>query len=844
MTKKVFGKLSLGLCCGALMTSMLGMGFSAAAADAVVDDNFETYTSIKDVQNYYSLANTGSLILEGTTVDNKAIWFRKSNTQPNPDFKATWDDIKGGFAVISTTFKQSATTPTRLQQVWNYTDSKRPYILYTYNVDGNKGSLQIDYTDESGNNKTDRLYEYAINQWYQVSTILDLDQQLVYVMVDGQLINPSGFKFKQATDMINGMNIQTNDDSCTGRMFIDNLYVDKFQSFEAAKAAIVAHNIKADTASSKFSAADKMAFEENIEPYLSVLRTENNADALNGLNSEIDAAIPSAKKLVFTGDFWKLSESNKLSDATEYKALSNAVPVKENGQTVAKLTRGTSGRARILKQLSNLTPEGLEINYSFMQKEKSAIDCVSRATEDNGTISAYLIKSDGSNLILDGGNNQSIDIVENYAANTWYDITVDLDYLNQTVSCKVNNKLVGSVPFLNDFSSSQKSIARVFDTFTNLTGEYYIGEITVYTDDLQAPDYFVSKTVFKDANGAESKKLTAGGTIDKMYVTKNVSGNAVVYTAVYDDGILKAVDVQDISNEAAGVTVEVPVDLQLPESASNAVVKQFIWGDNNQPEAVNTLRTSDATNTNIFIVGDSTVATYDYATYYPQTGWGQMLGNYFNNVTVKNYAIPGSSLKQSYKRGVLDEVLNEAQAGDFLLIQFAHNDSKFTDLWYSDAISDYRAYLKHYAQLAQSKGMTPIFVTSPMRRVNSVFGGTSSLISYADEMKSVGRELDIPVVDLLSKSVELVDCLTENDPDGAKKLYLFLDANDSRYFGEGSEYTSSVYNTSSGVSDNTHFCAFGADTLAGIVAEGIENIGNELSARVDEVKHVPVEPGE
>lgn len=94
---------------------------------------------------------------------------------------------------------------------------------------------------------------------------------------------------------------------------------------------------------------------------------------------------------------------------------------------------------------------------------------------------------------------------------------------------------------------------------------------------------------------------------------------------------------------------------------------------------------------------------------------------------------------------------------------------------------------------------------------------------------------------MFTKSSELVSCLDSEEADSSKKLFLFVDANDSRYFGDGSAYTSSVYNKDGKTEDNTHFCAYGADVLAGIVAEGIENCGYEIASRVDEVKHIPTE---
>lgn len=347
----------------------------------------------------------------------------------------------------------------------------------------------------------------------------------------------------------------------------------------------------------------------------------------------------------------------------------------------------------------------------------------------------------------------------------------------------------------------------MFDSFNNNRGEYYIGNIVVTSDNLESPDCYISGILFRDAEGNEYSKPVVGGTFEKAYAVKNNSdGKTVVYNAVYSGGSLIGVTSRDISGEPEGQNIEMDVNIRLPES-DDILVKQFIWDGTTSPKASNTVRSAGADGTTVYIVGDSTVATYDYATYYPQTGWGQMLENYLNGATVKNFAIPGSSLKQMYKQGVFDNVIAQGRPGDFLLIQFGHNDSKFTYAEYSDIFAGYRAYLKYYAERARAKGMIPIFVTSPVRRRNNIFGGESSLVSYAAAVKSVGRALNIPVIDLFTKSSELVSCLDSEEADSSKKLFLFVDANDSRYFGDGSAYTSSVYNKDGKTEDNTHFCA-------------------------------------
>ena len=816
------------------------MPVMAESAAAAVDDNFENYADKNEMLANYEVENSGNLVLERQTEENRALWFRQTSGS-TINLKKTWQAMTGGFVVISTSFHQSMITETRLQQVWSYGENKRPYVLFTYKENDLRGNISLSY-GENGETKSVKICEYAANKWYKISTVLDISKKLVYVFVDGQLINPSGFGFYQDATAVDGMNIQTNNSDAKGRMFLDNIYADCFKSFEAAAAAVSAHAIANDIPGTALSAAKKSGFAQNTAGCLATLRTQDSAEALAELNSYIDSAIPSATKVLFNADFWKLSAGQSPSNASSYKALSGCVMVSENGEMYAKLTN-TGSRARILKELSTAeTAENMAVTFSFMQKTKSAIDAVARATDVNGSMqSAYAITSDGTSLYLTGGNNSQVEIVENYLADHPYDIKVDIDYLNQSVSCCVDSQYAGSVPFGADYKGAKAAVARVFDSFNNNRGEYYIGNIVVTSDNLESPDCYISGILFRDAEGNEYSKPVVGGTFEKAYAVKNNSdGKTVVYNAVYSGGSLIGVTSRDISGEPEGQNIEMDVNIRLPES-DDILVKQFIWDGTTSPKASNTVRSAGADGTTVYIVGDSTVATYDYATYYPQTGWGQMLENYLNGATVKNFAIPGSSLKQMYKQGVFDNVIAQGRPGDFLLIQFGHNDSKITYAEYSDIFAGYRAYLKYYAERARAKGMIPIFVTSPVRRRNNIFGGESSLVSYAAAVKSVGRALNIPVIDLFTKSSELVSCLDSEEADSSKKLFLFVDANDSRYFGDGSAYTSSVYNKDGKTEDNTHFCAYGADVLAGIVAEGIENCGYEIASRVDEVKHIPTE---
>ena len=88
---------------------------------------------------------------------------------------------------------------------------------------------------------------------------------------------------------------------------------------------------------------------------------------------------------------------------------------------------------------------------------------------------------------------------------------------------------------------------------------------------------------------------------------------------------------------------------------------------------------SDSTSFTIHVAGDSTVQTYKDSAY-PQTGWGQVLGYFFDGARVKvnNAALGGRSSRNFIEEGRLDGIMNAAQKGDYLLVQFGHNDRDYS----------------------------------------------------------------------------------------------------------------------------------------------------------------------
>lgn len=207
----------------------------------------------------------------------------------------------------------------------------------------------------------------------------------------------------------------------------------------------------------------------------------------------------------------------------------------------------------------------------------------------------------------------------------------------------------------------------------------------------------------------------------------------------------------------------------------------------------------------VFLAGDSTVTDQPYE---PAASWGQMLPAMLDNgVAVANYAKSGATLKSFLTDLRLDKLLSQAQPGDWLLIQFGHNDQK--KQWpqtYADPAFTYPAYLKAYIAEARARGMVPVLVTSPERRMFRPDGTLKrTLADYVEAMKRVAAEEHVPLIDLNAASRRIYEAL------GPSRAPLA--------FNDGGH-------------DQTHNDNYGAWMLARVIAAGIAADLSKLAAHV------------
>jgi lysophospholipase L1-like esterase len=214
--------------------------------------------------------------------------------------------------------------------------------------------------------------------------------------------------------------------------------------------------------------------------------------------------------------------------------------------------------------------------------------------------------------------------------------------------------------------------------------------------------------------------------------------------------------------------------------------------------------TKDKSVPTVFLAGDSTVTDQRDE---PWASWGQMLPRFFSDrIAVANHAESGESLRSFVGEKRLEKVLSEMKAGDWLLIQFGHNDQKETGEGVGPFTS-YKSSLRRFIVEARKKGAQPVLVTSMLRRRFDQSGRIiDTLAPYPEAMRKVAAEEKVPLIDLNAMSRTLFEAM---GPEGSKRAFVHYPA--GTFPGQREE-----------LKDDSHFSAYGAYQLAKCVVEGIK----------------------
>ncbi len=219
----------------------------------------------------------------------------------------------------------------------------------------------------------------------------------------------------------------------------------------------------------------------------------------------------------------------------------------------------------------------------------------------------------------------------------------------------------------------------------------------------------------------------------------------------------------------------------------------------------------------IFWAGDSTVACNKFATF-PQTGIGQALDRYTAaDVVICNHAVNGRSTKSFIDESRLATIYDEITEGDYLFIQFGHNDEKINDpARYTDPHGEFITNLGKFVNVARNKKAYPVFITSVERRLFDENGSLkpSEHTEYVKGMKEAAEKFDVPVVDLFTMSR---DFLEKTGDEASKKYYMNLAPGEASWAPEGKI-------------DNSHLKYEGAMLYAGMIARGLKKLGEPYSS--------------
>ena len=222
----------------------------------------------------------------------------------------------------------------------------------------------------------------------------------------------------------------------------------------------------------------------------------------------------------------------------------------------------------------------------------------------------------------------------------------------------------------------------------------------------------------------------------------------------------------------------------------------------------------------LFMIGDSTMSIKEDKAW-PETGWGVPFARFFDSsVIVSNHARNGRSTRTFITEGLWEKVISRVQAGDYVFIQFGHNDEVPTKASATKP-DEFRANLERYIRESRNKKALPVLFTPVARRKFDSTGKiTGTHDQYAAIVRTVAKEVQLPLIDMDIKSQQLLQQL---GPEQSKLLFLWLAP------GENPNYPT-------GKQDDTHFNELGARMMAQLVLSEMKNILPELNVRIKRVE--------
>jgi len=218
----------------------------------------------------------------------------------------------------------------------------------------------------------------------------------------------------------------------------------------------------------------------------------------------------------------------------------------------------------------------------------------------------------------------------------------------------------------------------------------------------------------------------------------------------------------------------------------------------------------------VFIAGDSTASIKETKAF-PETGWGMPFVYFWDStVTVVNKAKNGRSTSSFRNEGLWKQITDQAGEGDYVLIQFGHNDEVPTKKTYTTE-AEFKNNLTQYVKETRDKNATPILITPVARRkfdANGKIEGTHEV--YSQIVRDVAKAANVLLIDLDKKSQELYQSM---GVETSKYLFNYLEAGQHPNYPDGKK-------------DDTHFSELGARLIAQLVLKELKGLNIELTERV------------
>lgn len=247
--------------------------------------------------------------------------------------------------------------------------------------------------------------------------------------------------------------------------------------------------------------------------------------------------------------------------------------------------------------------------------------------------------------------------------------------------------------------------------------------------------------------------------------------------------------------------------------------------------------------TTIFVIGDSTAAEKKNYTTNPERGWGMVLQGCFDDkILVDNHAVNGRSSKSFIDEGRWQAVLDKIKPGDYVFIQFGHNDEKPDPKRHTDAETSFASNLRRYVKETRSKGGIPVLFNAVARRCwfvekdkndddeklrNTTFDSEEIVNSdtlvdthgaYAVVPRQVAQELGVPFVDATKITHDIE---SQMGVVGSRKLHMWYRPGE-------------IASIKKGRKDNTHYNVYGAHIVANAL---VDAIGEQVPALKKHIRH-------